>query len=109
MQHQLDFISSADPESSVCFGWEAPLGYWGELRKRGQSEPVVTFNACEAHYRTDSPLFDLLYWLVTVGAFSGSALEEALAAWRSPERVRLSREAKRVLRLIAALRAEADW
>lgn len=108
-RHRLDFVPPADPAFFVCFGFEGSRGFWAELRTRDQAQPVAAYGAFEAEYRPDRPWLGLLEWLAQVGAFSASALEEALAARASPERVRLSRDAKRALRAIEKLKAEADW
>ena len=108
MRHRLDFLPPADPSFFVCFGHEAAIGFWAELWARDQPRPIAEFNAIDVEYRHDMPLLAMLAWLAQVGAFSASALEEALTAWRTPGRIRLSRDAKRVLRVIGALLKEAD-
>jgi hypothetical protein len=108
VRHRLDFVPPADPAFFVCFGFEAPLGFWAELHARDQQRPIAEYSALEPGYRHDRPLIGVLQWLGQVGAFSASALDEALVAWASPERVRLSRDARRALRVIAILKAEAD-
>ena len=106
-RHRLDFIPPGDPAFFVCFGHESRIGFWAELRSRDQSRTIAAYNAIDAEYRHDRPLLGVLEWLAQVGAFSASALEEALAAWGSPERVRLSRDAKRALQVIRILMTEA--
>lgn len=85
------------------------MGFWAELRTRDQSREVAAYGALESEYRHDRPLLGVLEWLAQVGAFSASALEEALAAWGAAERIRLSRESRRALRVIETLKGEADW
>lgn len=108
MRYRLDFEPPNDPEYFVRYGHEALRGFWGELITRGQRGAVASYDAFEVEYRHDRPLVGMLEWLAQVGAFSASSLVEALAAWESPERVRLSRGARRALRVIATLKTEAD-
>jgi hypothetical protein len=107
-QHRLDFVPPGDLAFFVRYGHEARIGFWAELRSRDHSRAIAVYSALDAEYRHDRPLLGVLEWLAQVGAFPASALEEALAAWGSTERVRLSRGAKRALQVIRVLTKEAD-
>lgn len=107
-RHRLDFDPPSDADFYVQYGWEPFLGFWVELRAPGRRKPVAEYGSIYVGYRHDAPLLGLLAWLVNVGALDATGLEEAMAAWASPEPGRLSKQARRALQVIETLKREAD-
>lgn len=107
-RHRLDFDPPSEAQLHVVFGFEAALGFWAELRAVNRRRPVAEYGSIYDGYRHDDPLIGLLQWLVKVGALDATGLDEALAAWGSPENTRLSMQGRRALDVIETLKKEAD-
>jgi hypothetical protein len=106
-RHRLEFTLDENT-FYVVYGWDGALGYWAELWAQGAKRPMARYGALDGVYRPAAPLRGLLDWLAEIRALDARGLEEALAAWASPQPVRLSRAGRAALEVLEVLKREAD-
>lgn len=95
-----------DPTLSATYGWDHTLGYWVEIKRRGERPECIDFMA--HGFDIDRPLWSVLEALASRGFFDDREnLEIALFALEWGEEDDLDADQKRVIGVVEFLKKQA--